>query len=751
MSNKLPSDRLKELYETFVSAEPYGDWESRFVADLEWVQRLGADEFATREVQERLWKLHGASALGPGESVDVAGAYADEQIIAALESVRAAELPANVDDRVAFLQGAYDRILDLVHRKHSRQRPKAKLARVFTGLLPRETATLYNSTSMRRVNELVLGKGRLGALESTVRIRERLRSVLGEEAGTVENARRMMFCWWLSTQYEALAAGDALTEKSPALPARDTTAPPLDVWSIQKAQKGLTAVGGYLESWRAVVNAATNGASSDDIVATLGQVFELEKLNKLNAASRRMLFNEVRRYGFLKNENGLWFPSEDGLALVDDDPPDILVERFLVQSFGIAQVLRFLRGGPRTTREMCDELRRQYPAWGGDYGPTSQISWARALGLVDLVEKSTYALTEYGAYWEGRLPDELPSGEGLPTYDDEVEKSAGEPVEDFEPRRFEAVFGRLREMQPDFVLNESQARTLHVAWHAQPGKRFVILSGLSGTGKTALVCHYAEAYLALQGLSPDEHLAVVAVSPDWRDPTSLLGYFNALHAEPTWQQERALSLLLDASANPDKPYFLVLDEMNLAQVEHYFAPFLSAMETGRAIELHQSEQPVNGVPNRVRWPKNLFIAGTINMDETTQTVSDKVLDRAFTLEFWDVDLSAYLRERNVREDRKALLLDLHAILAKARRHFGYRTAGEVLNFIDHADAHDELFDHAVFAKVLPRIRGEDSPALRTALATAKERCQAAKLPKCAQKLEDMLHQLDATGVTRFWA
>ena len=75
----------------------------------------------------------------------------------------------------------------------------------------------------------------------------------------------------------------------------------------------------------------------------------------------------------------------------------------------------------------------------------------------------------------------------------------------------------------------------------------------------------------------------MAVSPDWRDPTGILGYFNALHADPTYQPEPALRLVLAAVANPKKPFFLILDEMNLARVERYFAPFLSSMETGEAL------------------------------------------------------------------------------------------------------------------------------------------------------------------------
>src|SRR5699024_5704916 len=97
-------------------------------------------------------------------------------------------------------------------------------------------------------------------------------------------------------------------------------------------------------------------------------------------------------------------------------------------------------------------------------------------------------------------------------------------------------------------------------------------------------------------------------------------------------------LLIDANENKNKPYFLVLDEMNLSIVERYFADFLSAMESGEKIPLHSFEKATcqNGkinIPSYISIPKNLYIIGTVNIDETTHMFSPKVLDRANTIEF----------------------------------------------------------------------------------------------------------------------
>jgi DNA polymerase III delta prime subunit len=234
-------------------------------------------------------------------------------------------------------------------------------------------------------------------------------------------------------------------------------------------------------------------------------------------------------------------------------------------------------------------------------------------------------------------------------------------------------------------------------------KPFVILSGLSGTGKTKL------AQLFAHWLAGEEHAALIPVHPDWTDNRGLLGFHHLLTG--AYHTTDFLHLLLRAYAdyaNGERhPYFAILDEMNLARVEHYFADFLSAMESRRLDEdgrirqdpfsLHHqprcllatgnqalaegfytgdrdhktcvvscagcpfralvSEQhrcgayayeearrdgfdPLHFVPPRLEVPLNAYITGTVNVDETTFTFSPKVLDRANVIELGEVDLEA---------------------------------------------------------------------------------------------------------------
>ena len=166
-------------------------------------------------------------------------------------------------------------------------------------------------------------------------------------------------------------------------------------------------------------------------------------------------------------------------------------------------------------------------------------------------------------------------------------------------------------------------------------KPFVICSGLSGSGKTKL----AQAFVQWICES-DKQYKIIPVGADWTNREPLLGYPNGLDPKSyVTPDSGALQLILEASKekNQNKPYFMILDEMNLSHVERYFADFLSIMESGDSIKLYSGADRIDSDGNKIEqeiiWPKNLFIIGTVNIDETTYMFSPKVLDRANVIEF----------------------------------------------------------------------------------------------------------------------
>ncbi len=176
-------------------------------------------------------------------------------------------------------------------------------------------------------------------------------------------------------------------------------------------------------------------------------------------------------------------------------------------------------------------------------------------------------------------------------------------------------------------------------------KPFVILTGLSGSGKTKLALAFA-----LWICEDNAQYKIIPVGADWTNREPLFGYPNALEANKyILPDSGALTLMLEAAKeqNQNKPYFLILDEMNLSHVERYFADFLSAMESGEPIPLHNGVGDWHGVPSSIKLPKNLFVIGTVNIDETTYMFSPKVLDRANVIEFrvTEDEMSRYLSSR----------------------------------------------------------------------------------------------------------
>ena len=187
-------------------------------------------------------------------------------------------------------------------------------------------------------------------------------------------------------------------------------------------------------------------------------------------------------------------------------------------------------------------------------------------------------------------------------------------------------------------------------------KSFVILTGNSGTGKTKLAQLFGQ-YNDFKnyGLFVDDEKScyeVIPVGANWTENRNLLGYENII--TNSYHSTPVLNLILKAQQDSKNPYFLILDEMNLSHVERYFSDFLSAMESGEAIPLYNKRiikdqegneicnEEVYNIPSKIKIPENLFIIGTVNVDETTYMFSPKVLDRANVLEFETISIDKYL-------------------------------------------------------------------------------------------------------------
>jgi hypothetical protein len=150
------------------------------------------------------------------------------------------------------------------------------------------------------------------------------------------------------------------------------------------------------------------------------------------------------------------------------------------------------------------------------------------------------------------------------------------------------------------------------------------------------------------------------------------------------------------------------------------------------------------------------------MDETTHGLSDKVLDRAFVQEFWDIDLAVYPRWERPQLDAsqqhcvRELLEALMVALTPARLHFGWRVVDDILDYLTQTSAmagildFDQALDHVTYSKILPKLRGEDSERLREALKGCHGALEKFHLPRAKRKLDELRNDLKTTGSARFW-
>ncbi|MFK4898298.1 hypothetical protein [Lactococcus petauri] len=492
-----------------------------------------------------------------------------------------------------------------------------------------------------------------------------------------------------------------------------------------------------------------------------------------------------------------------------------------------------------------------------------------------------------------------------------------------------------------FYYTDEQIYDFYISLKTKP---FVIISGISGSGKSKIADLFAE-YMAKSYGNIDNY-ELVSVKPNWTDNRGIFGYQNLLTG--TYEITPTLKLFIRALANPDKPYFLVLDEMNLAKVEHYFSDFLSLLESGRLstgtcternfetvkqnlggeaitlseaiilsalqmpsrefksveqyrtteiakwwvstsaskhyqaqfrselnqgrptgevdsttgfkrdgtrlaskafwaetsgnsyklkelsemdsdtrfkverlmkafivekttikqekIHLHNSDKPLiciegqaeyddtifNGidyyVPGNIEIPTNIFVIGTVNVDETTYMFSPKVLDRSNVIEFNEVDLFNAFGYGMAPKQSKAIpsngknVMDLtisiatsdttksiittypeifevlnkiYELLKQKNKHFGYRVFNEIslfiVNYVGESGNQEEVIDALdlqVLQKILPKINGTEDEILslmNKLSSVAKEE----NLVRSRDKIECMIAQLISTGYATY--
>lgn len=393
-----------------------------------------------------------------------------------------------------------------------------------------------------------------------------------------------------------------------------------------------------------------------------------------------------------------------------------------------------------------------------------QIRWNSDLGRLfevykNVESKATFVKEQNGVY--------------------EIKITGGE-VEMTNPKKVEAIKAYIKAR--GFNYEGALVENFYLGLKTKP---FVILAGTSGTGKTRLVRLFAEAIKA--------EYKLVSVRPDWSDSSDLFGHVDL---NQKFVPGAIIDFVKQAELNPTKPYFLCLDEMNLARVEYYMSDILSAIETRRYENGMIITDPVISSANygndasaagrygKVILPGNLYIVGTVNMDETTFPFSKKVLDRANTIEFSYVDLlsmpaeslaqvesivvnndflvSEYItmKDAYVEPDKKYIdavctkLSIINNILETANAHIGYRVRDEIVFYMlynskTHLLDFKDALDNQIMQKILPRVQGS-SESIKKMLEELKKLCETEKYESSLNKINFMITRYEEDGFTSFW-
>ena len=346
-------------------------------------------------------------------------------------------------------------------------------------------------------------------------------------------------------------------------------------------------------------------------------------------------------------------------------------------------------------------------------------------------------------------------------------------------------------------------------------KPFMLLAGISGTGKSRIVRELAfrscpnRDDLRKDSTTPGNYL-MVEVKPNWHDSTEILGFHSNLTKK--YHFTKFIKFLVKAKKYSDVPFFVCLDEMNLAPVEQYFAEFLSVLETrkkngnhvmtGSLVDAQYMNELEGWTEGNLTLPDNVFIIGTVNMDDTTHQFSRKVIDRAMTIEMNGGELSkmfgndcdlAYpasdddlwtmddfrcsyvnadevikenpFREKKIKKQLSDKLTLINGNLKNTPYQISYRVLNELCVYLGHLleknpnvsdEDFDKMIDTAVdqitMMKILPRIEGdEDMFAIEKSEKNRLEKMMELFDPttESYKKLEEMNNRLES-GFTRFW-
>lgn len=724
-------------------------WKRDLAETLRWVRASSEVVRSTPEFQERLWDHNHVSAVGQGTvSVEKAIGNADFRSWLAARSM--AKVPDGWVERLAFLTSFYQDIKEQLGPFLDDRVPHLKIFRVMAALYPEAMTTVVSGGALQKLARAMGSAKGLDPVERHVWVREKIDRVLPSVAGDPSSLAERMSLPWILYERHVQPASEVTQEAITG--ADETKLLPLPA---ARRRKGLTPLRGLFPGVLSTLEYVREGPTRSELLDFLRASAPDAKENSLGVTINAL----QSELSVIRAQGDRYVLTERGEDVLESQDPAHLADWILTRILGADRVLVELRDkGPQAPDALTAAIRSTNPGLKSDFVPQAMLGWFRSMSVIGRALDGSYVLTDQGKQWASQIHWQPESLVAEPTDGTDVlpKAAAGPPrVARLARPDLSTILQRIEE---EGRFPRSVVERLDAGLWSHDRRHFAVLTGLSGSGKTLLARAYGK---AVAGTPSTAQVFTLPVQPGWYDPGALLGFVNPLRGD-SYVRTRFLDFLLTAAADPKNPYVAILDEMNLSHPEQYMAPLLSAMETGETIPLHAEGDYFDGVPSTLPYPSNLVIIGTVNMDETTHGLSDKVLDRAFVLEFWDVDLAEYPRwgKRQVSPSLETrardVLTALMAGLSPARLHFGWRVVDDVLSFLEQARragsglSDDAALDAVVYAKILPKLRGDDAPRFRAALDACEGVLKKFGLELSEARVVDLRRDLETTGSARFW-
>ncbi|WP_143463002.1 McrB family protein [Levilactobacillus enshiensis] len=370
---------------------------------------------------------------------------------------------------------------------------------------------------------------------------------------------------------------------------------------------------------------------------------------------------------------------------------------------------------------------------------------------------------------EGKLSEKLTKA-SVDSLSQSIERK--EKIEDMDKQIIDRFSKMVKSKKYNLTFDKIDLLNFHTSIKTN---NLTILAGLSGTGKSKIITAYADALGLIDKEGVNSQFNMISVRPFWQDDSDLLGYVDTLSSNYHPGDSGLVDTLINASKNPDKMYIIVLDEMNLARVEHYFSQFLSVMEMDsgdRFIRLYNENLAPRLYNSQTYEPRiqitpNVRFVGTMNIDETTYQMSDKLLDRANVIELKMMPFNQRISEANsinpedfseisysnysevignkdsLSEKELDFFWELHVTINKVLPMvgLGWRNLNSIEQFlsnipIDSGFDRKIALDYQVAQRVFPKVRGAED-ALNELLFPDKEDMNKKSLFELLDQYKDL--------------